>query len=226
MIFKLPGIRPLRAAATLVAASSVLLACAPSTPAPTPTFTAEPSPVLTATASSTVPSGPPTLPPTFTPTASLTHTPTPTETRTPTITPTPRAEDLCDALEFPAESIDGLTFGTRGASQFFVGVNANAGMGWVLLNLDTGISELLTFENGQTALVSPATLVRPGRYRWTVYITTPDYPRICETSAEFTLIDDAPPTPTQGFFSRLFDLLRPATPTPTPAQESTATRAP
>ncbi len=216
---------PTRAAQWLtVAALLVMLAaCAPAEPS-TPTLTTEPTRTLSVFERYTpqpsidpIALGIPTLPPTFTPTFTPSPTATPTATYTPSVTPTPRAEDVCAALIFPAEAVNGLTFAANSESSFIMQIGyLNASMVWVLTDLDNNTDEILSFTAEQAVMVNPATLVKPGRYRWTVYVSTPDYPRICERSAEFT-VRGAPTQPTASRADALRSLLEGvATFTPTP----------
>lgn len=211
--------RWLIAAALLV----VLAACAPAEP-PAPTLTTEPTRTLSIFERYTpqpsidpIALGIPTLPPTFTPTFTPSPTATPTATYTPSVTPTPRAEDVCAALIFPSEAVDGLTFAADSGSSFIMQIGyLNASMVWILTDLGNNTDEILSFTAEQAVVVNPATLVKAGRYRWTVYVSTPDYPRICERSAEFTVLA-APTQPTPGRADTLRDLLEGvATFTPTP----------
>ncbi len=205
----------------LAALLSLLAACAPSE-LPVPTLTPEPTRTLSVLERYTPqPSidalalGIPTLPPAFTPTFTPSATATPTATHTPSVTPTPRAQDVCATLVFPSEAIDGLTFTTSGGSSFIVHIGyVNASMVWILTNLDHNTDELLSFTAEQAVIVNMATLVKPGHYRWTVYVSTPDYPRICERSAEFTLLEDTPPSVVG--IDLLRRLLFGVFPTPTP----------
>lgn len=223
-----------RPVAALIAALLALTACQ-SAP-PDPTATAQPPPTETLTPLEPLASpfptrdpalGRPTLPPTFTPTPTLTPSATGTPTATPSATPTLAPADFCEALVFPAESVDGLTFGTSGNSQFIVGLNAPAIMTWVLTGEDSGISEVLSFNQGEAVLVNPSTLAAPGRYTWTVYVTTADFPRLCETTVSFRIVSDVTPSATPPLVERLFerwlDSLTRATPTPTsPAPTATS----
>jgi len=216
----------------LAALLSLLAACAPAESS-APTLTPEPTRTLSLFERYTpqpsidpIALGIPTLPPTFTPTFTPSPTHTPTATYTPTVTPTPRAEDVCAALIFPSEAVDGLTFAADSGSSFIMQIGyVNASMVWILTDLDNNTDELLSFTADQAVVVNPATLVSPGRYRWTVYVSTPDYPRICERSAEFTVlgdsVDDAPPRVVGEDLIRrlLFGLF----PTPTPSVTPTPT---
>lgn len=224
VLLQIASPRAYSAALSLIAAALImwLTACAPTstqTPVPTPLpentltilerYTPQPTPDLAAM-------GAPTLPPTFTSTFTPTPSATPTPTFTASITPTPRAEDVCDALEFPAESVDGLTFGANDGTVFIVQSGyIGAVMTWILTDLATDTSEVLTFQPEEAAAVSPSLLVNPGRYRWTLYITTPDYERICERSVTFTVLA-APTAPPPNLIDLLRELLA-TTPAPTSA---------
>lgn len=208
---------------TVAALLSLLAACAPTEP-PAPTLPQEPTRTLSVferyTPQPTIDPlalGIPTLPPTFTPTFTPSPTATPTATHTPSVTPTPRAEDVCAALIFPSEAVNGLTFAADSGSSFIMQIGyINASMVWVLTDLSNNTDEVLSFTAEQAVVVNPATLVKPGRYRWTVYVSTPDYPRICERSAEFTVLGDTPAS-TLSRADALGTLVRgAATFTPTP----------
>lgn len=140
--------------------------------------------------------GPPTLPPEFTRTPTFTPTATATETPTPTVTPTLTAQDVCALLAFPADELDGATYTTASPHLFVVGVPLeDARMTWTLTDLDGETTERLVFEPGQTALISPATLVVPGRWRWQVSVSTDIYDDICARAVQFTVVAPATPTP-------------------------------
>jgi hypothetical protein len=220
--------RPLVAVcATILALTGCQSAPTPATITLTPTFTGTLiplAPLTTAVPTRDPALGRPTLPPTFTPTATLTATATGTPTQTPTETATLAPEEFCEALVFPAGAVDGLTFGTSGNSQFIVGLNAPATMTWVLTREDSGISEVLTFEVDQAVLVNPSTLAAPGRYTWTVYISTADFPRLCETTVTFRIVNDITPTATPPLIERLLDRLNQPAASPTPTATATESR--
>lgn len=141
--------------------------------------------------------GPPTLPPEYTATSTPTESATPTATATFTATMTPGIDAICEALVFPKMSIDGVTF-TQGAdgSPLIIGIyQPNTALVWILKNLDTG-EEIVQPIDGNTPIAFiPSTLVTPGRYEWTVFVSTPTYERICEETVTFTLLPD-PDRPT------------------------------
>lgn len=139
--------------------------------------------------------GPPTLPPTFTPTSTFTPTPTLSPTPTASITPTPSLDDLCEAIQFPMEAIDGMSFPDDGGSPFYVSIDIPfAQLNWTVTNLDSGESRVLTIPGGYTTIVVPGNVSDPGRYEWRVTVTTDGFMDVCERKAT-VIIEEPPPEP-------------------------------
>lgn len=177
---------------------------ATNTSLPTPTSTRDIFSVTPATRDPLI--GPPTLPPTFTATPTLTPTSTLTPTPTPTITTTPTIEELCEAIEFPLDNLDGMSFPDDGGTPFYVSIDIPlAQLNWTIRNIETDEERILTIPGGYKTLVVPGNVSDPGTYEWHVTVTTESVMDVCERTVIVT-IEEPEPEPID--LSVIGDLLR------------------
>ena len=131
-----------------------------------------------------------TLPPSWTPTFTATASDTPTTTLTPTPSPTLSAQDICENLTVAITLVDGQTYDSGDTYDLIATMPLLDSAATIRFeHLETVTSESLNIPGGNAYLGRiPLELdAGPGRYRWTISISTSNYSDICVTSGEFTL---------------------------------------
>jgi hypothetical protein len=163
-----------------------------------------------------------TLPPSWTPTFTATASNTPTETLTPTPSPTLSAQEVCESSTVAITLIDGETYDSSDEYDLVATMPLLDSTGTIRFeHLESGESESLSIPGGNAYLGRlPLDLeAGPGRYRWTVSISTSNYNEICASSGEFTLMPRDALVVLFEAYAKLRDAARKAQPTPTQEPE-------